>query len=369
VLIAVALVVLVLAFANGANDNFKGVASLLGSGTTSYRATLAWATATTLAGSAAAAFLAHGLVVRFQGKGLVPPEVAADPGFLLAVALGAGATVLLATRLGLPTSTTHALTGALVGAGLAVAGSVDLTRLGAGFALPLLTSPILALFGTAALYPLLRAARARLGVTRETCLCVGERVVERVGGLDAALAAERRRELALSIGERVTCREAYDGTLVGLPAARMLDGAHMLSAGAVGFARGLNDTPKIAALLLVVPAFGSPEATAALVACGVAIAVGGVLGARRVARTMSYGITPMNAGQGFASNLVTALLVVFASRFGLPVSTTHVACGALFGIGIVRGDAHVGSIRAIVLAWVLTLPLAGILAWTAARAI
>jgi PiT family inorganic phosphate transporter len=238
--------------------------------------------------------------------------------------------------------------------------------------LPLLASPILALLGTVVLYPLLRAARARLGVTRETCVCVGERVVARAprgAALDGAAAVERGRRIALSIGDRVTCRDAYGGTVVGLPAARVLDGAHLLSAGAVGFARGLNDTPKIAALLLVVPAFGASGATAALVACGVAIALGGVLAARRVAHTLSYEITPLNAGQGLASNLVSALLVVGASRFGLPVSTTHVACGSLFGIGLVRGDARGRSIRAIVLAWVLTLPLAGVLAWTAALAV
>src|ERR1700686_5411786 len=115
------LAVLALAYANGANDNFKGVATLFGSGTCSFPKALAWAAVATLAGSFLALVLAHGLVDNFKGKGLVPDEVTRQPTFLLAVALGAGLTVLIATFTGMPISTTHALTGALVGAGLSAA--------------------------------------------------------------------------------------------------------------------------------------------------------------------------------------------------------------------------------------------------------
>ena len=97
---AVISVALLLAFANGANDNFKGVATLLGSRTGGYRKVLLWATVTTFLGSLFAIVLAGELLARFQGKGLVSPEVAGDPGFATAVALGAALTVLLATRLG-----------------------------------------------------------------------------------------------------------------------------------------------------------------------------------------------------------------------------------------------------------------------------
>ncbi|HXI50008.1 MAG TPA: inorganic phosphate transporter, partial [Candidatus Saccharimonadales bacterium] len=107
-----------LAYSNGANDNFKGVASLFGSRTTNYRTALSWATVTTGAGSLAAIFLAQALLKKFSGKGLVPDALTTQPQFLLAVALGAGGTVILATLLGFPISTTHGLTGALVGAGM-----------------------------------------------------------------------------------------------------------------------------------------------------------------------------------------------------------------------------------------------------------
>ena len=105
--------VLFLAWSNGGNDNFKGVATLYGSRTTTYRRALAWATATTLAGSLLTLVLAGGLVKVFSAKGLVPEATAATPAFLGAAALGAAVTLLVATFAGMPVSTTHALTGAL----------------------------------------------------------------------------------------------------------------------------------------------------------------------------------------------------------------------------------------------------------------
>jgi PiT family inorganic phosphate transporter len=75
---------------------------------------------------------------------------------------------------------------------------------------------------------------------------------------------------------------------------------------------------------------------------------------------MSKKITPMNHGQGFSANLVTALLVIFASRFGLPMSTTHVSVGSLFGIGVVTRQANSRVVAGILASWVLTLPFAGI---------
>src|SRR3989304_7847424 len=95
---------LFVAYANGANDNFKGVATLFGSGTTDYRKALWWATGTTLAGSLAAFFLAAKLIPVFQGKDLVPTSLAQSQPFLAAVILGAALTVFLATKIGIPIS-------------------------------------------------------------------------------------------------------------------------------------------------------------------------------------------------------------------------------------------------------------------------
>ena len=70
----------------------------------------------------------------------------------------------------------------------------------------------------------------------------------------------------------------------------------------------------------------------------------------------------MNDGQGFSGNLVTALLVLVASRFGLPVSTTHVSVGSLFGIGAATGAGRKRAIAGILAAWLITLPVAAALA-------
>ena len=83
------LAAILLCYANGANDNFKGVATLFGSGTTDYKRALYWATATTLLGSFVALSLSHGLVAAFSGKGLVPAALVQMPAFLISVAAGA----------------------------------------------------------------------------------------------------------------------------------------------------------------------------------------------------------------------------------------------------------------------------------------
>jgi PiT family inorganic phosphate transporter len=348
------LAVLVLAFANGSNDNFKGVATLFGSGTARYRTALVWATLTTCAGSVLALSLAAGLIDTFKGKGLVPDAVTTEPRFLLAVGLGAALTVLLATRLGMPVSTTHALTGGLVGAGfLAAEGDVRLVALRDSIVAPLLFAPVASLAFAVVLYCVARCARRTSGVTAQTCVCIGGTTEEAMIQADG-LVRLVRTGVVVTIGPSDECRTRYSGRVTGLEAGPTLDVIHYLSAGAVCFARGLNDTPKLVAILLAANAV-QPSVGLGMIA--VVMALGGVLGARRVADTMSRKITRMTPGQGLTANLVTALMVLGASRLGLPVSTTHVSVGALFGIGIVNGTARTRTVLSILIAWITTLPL------------
>jgi len=351
---------LLVAWANGANDNFKGVATLHGSGTLAYWPALAWATAATFCGSIAAIPLAGGLVRRFGGKGLVADSVAADPAFILSVAVGAAGAVLLATRFGFPISTTHALTGGLVGAGMVLAGPAHVSygTLGATFLLPLLCSPIISMVLAATAYLAFSGLRRRAGITDEMCVCLGgvEQVATSVPGTASVLLTSG---LTVSVDSLERCERRYAGRVLGFDAQALLDRLHVFSAGAVSFARGLNDTPKIAALLVAAKALG---VSGGMTLAALAMALGGLLAARRVARTMSFGITPMSHGQGFTANLVTAALVTLATPLGIPVSTTHVACGSLFGMGAVIGGARWRTIGGILTAWVTTLPMAAILA-------
>jgi PiT family inorganic phosphate transporter len=347
-----------LAYSNGANDNFKGVATLYGSDTLSYKGALWWATATTFAGSIVSIFAAHKLIAAFSGKGLVPDAIAGSPTFAAAVGCGAAVTIFVATYIGMPTSTTHALIGGLLGTGLAANATIHTGALITKFAIPMLTSPLLAIAIASILYVILRGLRRKLGVTKETCICLADGSLQPVqlgGEQTAALAAP---QLEVTVGETANCVQRYRGSVVGIDTQSSLNVMHYLSAGAVCFSRAVNDTPKIAALLLTTAAI-SP--TVGIAVIGVAIVVGGLIQSRRVAETMSKRITELNTGQGFTANITTAALVLFASNLGVPVSTTHVSCGSIFGIGMANRSCQWKTTRGILATWITTLPAAAVL--------
>jgi PiT family inorganic phosphate transporter len=359
------LTALLLAYANGANDNFKAVATLYGSSTLSYRWALGLATAAQLLGSAASIVLAGALLKAFSGKGLVPDATVAEPRFLLAVGLGAATTVLVATRVGMPISTTHALIGGLAGAGLAVApGELAWGSLGGRFALPLLISPLLATALAAAIYPVARYARIRLGVEEVTCICVAEKIEPVAIGANGELVMARTG-MTLTADQHGQCERRYHGRVVGVSAKRVVDTCHVGSGLALGFARGLNDTPKVMAILIAA-SWSGLSAGWSLVIIAAAMAAGGLIHSRRIARTLGERITEMNCGQGFIANIVGSSLVIGASLLGFGVSTTHCATGAIFGVGAWTGRAHWNVVGQIVAAWIITLPMAALIAWVVA---
>ncbi len=365
-------VVFGLAYSNGANDNFKGVATLYGSGAVSHRTALSWTTVATLAGSVLSILLAGSLAKSFTGKGLVPLELTQSSELLIAVAAAGAITILLATFLGMPTSTTHALTGALAGVALVVGhGHANLGKLWDSFFLPLLVSPILAIGAAALLYPLFHRARRRFGITRQTCVCVGDTAPQPVQLMRdgaAFVAVPAGGGPSFTIASREQCTERYDGRVMGVSALALVNNTHALSGIAVCFARAVNDTPKIAALLLAAGAAGVSWKLGLVAA---AMALGGLLNSRKVAETMSKRITDLNPGQGLTGNLITAALVLGASRLGVPVSTTHVSCGAIFGIGMASRSARWGTIARIFATWMTTLPMGAVLGaaiyWTLTR--
>lgn len=342
-----------LSFANGANDNFKGVATLWGAGLATYRRAIAWATGFTILGSLAAIWLGSGLAAKFNGATLLPRTISSQLPFLSAVALGAGATVILAAGLGLPISTTHSLTGALVGAGVGAAGFSHLmvADWAKTIVVPLLLSPVIASTLTAGLQVLGTRFREPTG-TRD-CICIDE-----------------PRPLAIAAAPPLFSSVTIPASMRWAPTAQcdtgeeivrfdILRGTHWLSCAAISFARGLNDTPKIAAVLFV--------ATTAAVKldylfAALAIAGGGILAATRVARTISKKITPMASSEAVTANLVSAALILLASPYALPVSATHITSGSIFGIGLLRRrEADWGKVREILLSWIATLPLAAAL--------
>ena len=286
--------IILLSVANGANDNFKGMATVWGSNVLSYKQALLIANIATFAGGCLALLLGSQLLETFSGKGIVAGDVLQNDVFALAFALGAALTVISATVLHYPISTTHSIIGALAGAAFAMPGALPMFDvLIAKALLPLLISPLLALSLTYMLWSVRELIAVRLGA-------------------------------------------AGNGSISFVPASLNEDRAHVLSGATVCFARGVNDTPKIASIMLLGNGFGLSNVSI-FSAIAMFMVVGGVLFARDVATVMSKKITGMSEAQGFTGNIVTALLVLFASKFGLGVSTTHVSVGSLFGIGAVSG--------------------------------
>ena len=346
--VAIVAATLFLAYANGANDNFKGVATLYGSGAMSYRHALIWATITTLAGSLGAILLAGHLVHLFSGKVLVPDALTRSPAFLGAVAFGAGGAVMLAARLGIPISTTHALIGGLSGAGLVGAfDQFNAAHLGHSFLYPLAVAPLIPALLIGLVYPVVRAVvLAALGRGP-------------LAGWRAPLpVAQAALPFAIPIDDTPSLHVPDTAQAASQRVAlitKIMAGLHILSAGAIGFARGLNDAPKIVAIIMVAGIF---SLHANLVAIALAMAAGGLWRARPIGETMARKITPLGPGQGTLANVITSLLVLFASNFGVPVSTTHVSVGALFGVGITQRALNWPMLGGIVSAWVITLPAA-----------
>lgn len=348
--------VLLLAYLNGANDNFKGVATLFGSQTSSYRLAIVWATATTLIGSLCAFFVAKDLMQSFSFRDLLPADSVT---LTFSMTLGTCLSLVAATWLGLPVSTTHALLGSLLGTiFVGQPSNLNLDVFFSRFLLPLLTSPVFALVASAAFYPLFRRIWVKLDRFDQRCVCLPTANKNwAVGLFQGALLASAHIPFCSPFILRSSggdCDQLDVAKIIEFNSKRALDRLHFLSSGLVSFARGLNDTPKIAALLLIE---GLSTELEALMLVAFAMAMGGLLSARRVAQNLSFNITSMNDSQGCSVNLVTSSIVILASLFAAPVSTTHVSCGALIGLGSITKNACWNFILKILLAWAITLPL------------
>lgn len=358
------ILVLALAFANGTNDVSKAIATLVGSGVTNYRTAILWGTAWTILGALLAAGIASAMVQTFS-TGLIQSELAIPPAFGFAILIGAIAWVLVASRSGLPVSTTHALSGAIIGVGLTTFGTEGIlwSPLMGKVVLPLLLSPALALVVSLLIHPVVRMVGDRW---EGACLCLMPEY-RAVVAVDAC-GVTRTLFQATGFGRPVAATPSHcdRANLAGLIFGP--DSIHWLSSGLASLARGTNDAPKIVAILLMggtAMAWENPLAqVSAFVGVAIAMGLGSFWGGLRVTQVLAEKVTPMNHLEGLSANVTTSSLVLISTTMGLPVSTTHVSSSAIVGIGLLKGLRAVrwSTVRDMVLAWVVTLPASGLLA-------
>ncbi|MEU5546531.1 inorganic phosphate transporter [Streptomyces sioyaensis] len=341
--VVVFLLVAALAAVNGSNDVPKGVATLAGAGVTRYRTALIWGTVTTAAGCVCSLALASKMTKLFS-SGIVTAKP--TDAFAVAVLVGAASWVALATVLRLPVSTTHALLGGLLGAGVLLASDgVAWGAVPEKLITPLLTSIVVA-YGISLVLALTVGRIGRSAATRAT-RSVGSATAEPTGTGGVTVMVTTETAVA-------TTEQAPN---------RLLSGAHWLTSGATGFARGLNDTPKMVAVgaFALVPAGMKTWQIMILVAS--AMAIGSLTGGMRVAQRLGEGVVKMNHKEGFLANLTTATLVGLGAGYGLPMSTTHVSTGAIagsagFGLSRISGK----TLSHFAIAWLVTPPFAAIVA-------
>ncbi|WP_345533659.1 inorganic phosphate transporter [Viridibacterium curvum] len=315
VVIGLVLLALVFDFLNGFHDAANSIATVVSTGVLKPQHAVAFA--------AFFNFVAIGVfhlkVAATVGKGIVDPAFV-DHYVIFGALMGAIAWNLITWFYGIPSSSSHALIGGIVGATMAHAGTGPLIGSGIGrTVLFIVVSPMLGML---------------------------------LGSLIMLITAWLLRRQAPMRVDRWFRR------------------LQLVSAGLYSLGHGGNDAQKtvgIIWLLLIsagITAKGEPVPDWVVISCYVAIALGTLFGGWRIVKTMGQGITKLKPVGGFCAETGGAITLFIASGLGIPVSTTHTITGAIVGVG----SAHrVSSVRwglagSIVWAWVFTIPASALIA-------
>ena len=311
-LILIVLVALVFDFTNGAHDCANAIATVVSTKVVTPRFAVGMAAALNLAGA-----LLGTEVAKTLGAGLVLPEVVQGSHILvLAALLGAIFWNCLTWYFGIPSSSSHALIGGLVGAALAHAGPEALNFVGIvnKVLLPLVLSP-LAGFG------------------------VGFLIMWLIYWIFARVMRSKVN--------------------------RIFRKMQLVSAAFMATSHGLNDAQKTMGIItLALFIFGEIDEVAVplwvKLACAMAMAAGTAIGGWKIVKTMGHRIFKLEPVHGFAAETSAALVISGASVLGAPVSTTHTISACIFGVGSTKRLSAVRWTVAgqLVTAWVLTLPAA-----------
>jgi PiT family inorganic phosphate transporter len=314
-LVIVVIAALAFDFTNGFHDTANAMATSIATGALKPKAAVALSAVLNLVGAflsiKVAATIASGIV---SATAITLPVVFAG-------LLGAIAWNIATWSFGLPSSSSHALIGGVIGATLVAVGSsaVHGSSIVAKVVIPALLAPIIA-------------------------------------GLVAGLATRLAYLIARPEQNPSTMRYFRYGQLA--------------SASLVSLAHGTNDAQKtmgVITLALIADHRLNPHSDPpfwVIGSCAVAIAAGTYLGGWRVVRTMGHRLTHIDPPQGFAAQTAAAAVLLSASQGGLPLSTTHITSGAVLGSGVGKKDAHIRwrLAASMVIAWLLTLPAAALVA-------
>ncbi|MFO0575283.1 MAG: inorganic phosphate transporter [Polyangia bacterium] len=328
-LILVVLTAILFDYINGFHDAANAIATVVSTGVLPVRTAVLMAAVLNFVGACAGTEVAKTIASGFTDPGQVTQLV------MLATLLGACFWNLLTWWLGIPSSSSHALIGALAGAVVAHGATFRWKTLFGKVLVPLVMAPATGFF---------------LGLA----LMIG--VIWMIRGVRTATVNQLSRR------------------------------AQLLSASLMAFAHGSNDAQKsmgIITLALATFALRNPNhglqhwlfpATSAkglvvplwvIVVCAAAIALGTAAGGQRIIKTMGSKIIRITPLQGCVANTAGGLTILVASKLGIPVSTTHCISTSIMGVGAARRLSAVrwGVAGNIIIAWVLTVPVSGVVAF------
>jgi PiT family inorganic phosphate transporter len=383
----------------GANDVANAMGTSVGSGAITVKQAIIIAAIFEFAG----AFIAGGNVTSTIRKGIVDPSGLADQPELLvfgmlAALLAAALWLMIASTKGWPVSTSHTIVGALVGFAVAGIGveAVQWVKIGQ-IAASWIISPAL---GGFLAYLLMMSIRKLILNTEnpfESAKRWGPVYVFLVGfiislvtmfkglkHLNLELTALQSFVAAIGFGivvafigwlliNKVEVDKEADRDYHFASVEKIFVPMMIFTACAMAFAHGSNDVANgigpLAAVASIIKSGGEVAQTAELplwilVMGGLGIVLGLATLGYKVMQTIGTRITQLTPSRGFCATLAAAATVVLASRTGLPVSTTHIAVGAVIGVGLARGVGAIDLrvIGSIVVSWVITLPVGGVLA-------
>ncbi len=348
-ILCVVLIALVFEYINGFHDTANSIATVVSTKVLSPRQAVMLAAVTNLVGA-----LWGTAVAKTIASGLVDPKVVSQE-VLACALLAAIVWNLLTWYVGLPSSSTHALVGGLVGASVAAAGSWSVVIWSQPSDGPWWTSKGIL---WKVVVPMFASPAAGF---------VSSFVI--MGFLYFALRRWKPRWVNAVFGRMQLVSAASMGFMHGTNDAQKTMGIVALALASGTAAGGLDNLPSWLSFLKI----GAPESGKSLdipvwikILCAIIMAAGTAAGGWRIIKTLGHKMVRLQPVNGFAAEASAASMIGLASHFGIPVSTTHNISAAIMGVGAAKrlGALKWAVVESMVWAWLLTIPVTGMIAYS-----